>query len=130
MVGSMLLPSEVEAKAILPALRALVAKKLVQKHKMPQQKVASLLGVTQAAVSNYLRETRAISFVLEDTGDVKRVTDEIVELLIKGTDSMLVRSKFQEASNILKKRRIICSAHEVLEPTIDVDSCHICNQFK
>ncbi len=43
---------------ILPAVRALLAMELIEKHKMTQGKVALKLGVSQAAVSQYTRAIR------------------------------------------------------------------------
>ena len=54
----MLLPAEIETKTSIPALRALIAKKLIGVHKMNQKQAANSLGVTQAAISNYMRGTR------------------------------------------------------------------------
>ena len=54
----MLLPAEIETKTSVPALRALVAKKLIYDYKFSQKDTAKLIGITQAAVSNYLRGTR------------------------------------------------------------------------
>jgi len=52
------LPCEVIARSVLPALRALIARKLVKDHGFTQASVADLLGVTQATVSHYLASKR------------------------------------------------------------------------
>ncbi len=49
---------EVFVKNYLHALRALVAKKMIEVHGYTQQEVAEKLGITQPAVSHYLREAR------------------------------------------------------------------------
>jgi predicted transcriptional regulator len=51
----MLLPSEIEAKSILPAIRAILACKLLNEYGHKEEEVARALGITQAAVSNYSR---------------------------------------------------------------------------
>ena len=56
--NQMLLPSEIEAKSLIPAIRAILAKKLIIEYKMKEEFVAKVLGVTQAAISNYIRGTR------------------------------------------------------------------------
>ncbi len=43
---------------ILPTLRALVAKELLEKYRMTQKQVAAILGVTQPAVSQYKKGIR------------------------------------------------------------------------
>ena len=54
----MLLPAEIESKTMIPALRAILAKKLADQHKIREDEISKMLGVTQAAVSNYIRGTR------------------------------------------------------------------------
>ena len=49
----MLLPSEIEAKSLIPAVRAILAKKLIGEYSLKEEDVAKDLGITQAAVSNY-----------------------------------------------------------------------------
>ena len=54
----MLLPSEIEARSLIPAIRSLLARKLTTEYDLKEEIVAKVLGVTQAAVSNYVRGTR------------------------------------------------------------------------
>jgi predicted transcriptional regulator len=54
----MLLPSEIEAKSLIPAIRSILATKLVEEKHFREEEVAKVLGITQAAVSNYIRGTR------------------------------------------------------------------------
>lgn len=54
----MLLPAEIESKTLIPALRAILAKKLAEVHNIREDEISKMLGVTQAAVSNYIRGTR------------------------------------------------------------------------
>ena len=50
----MLMPCESIIKSFLPAIRAATAKKLSDQHELSQATIAKNLGITQAAVSNYL----------------------------------------------------------------------------
>jgi predicted transcriptional regulator len=54
----MFLPCEIEAKSILPAIRAILAWKLLNNYDCKEEDVARALCITQAAVSNYSRCTR------------------------------------------------------------------------
>ena len=51
---------EIVAKEILPSLRALVAKSLIEKYKLTQQDAAKRLGLTQGAISQYTRNIRGV----------------------------------------------------------------------
>jgi predicted transcriptional regulator len=46
------------SRDIIPAARALLVKDLVEKHGLSQVEIASRLGITQPAVSQYLRSLR------------------------------------------------------------------------
>ena len=46
----MLLPAEIESKTLIPALRAILAKKLAEDHNIREDEISKMLGVTQAAV--------------------------------------------------------------------------------
>ncbi|MCK5562646.1 transcriptional regulator, partial [Candidatus Bathyarchaeota archaeon] len=52
------MPCEVAVKSVVPAIRAGLAKELVQTHKLRQIDIANLLGITQTAVSKYTRDVR------------------------------------------------------------------------
>lgn len=122
----MLLPSEVEAKTIIPALRSMVAKKLVNTYHLPQQKVAELLGITQAAVSNYVRDVRGVSVSLEGLEEAQKLADEIVKAILQGVDQVTLMKKFNEAVKVIKAKRIMCGLHQKLEPELDAEKCNLC----
>jgi predicted transcriptional regulator len=78
----MLLPSEIEAKSLIPAVRAILAKKLIGEYSLKEEDVAKDLGITQAAVSNYVRGTRGdIELIskLESVREVMRMIDDIAK---------------------------------------------------
>ena len=54
----MLLPCEVVEKSLIPAIRSIVARELIQSYGLKQREGAYLLGVTQTAVSKYIRHVR------------------------------------------------------------------------
>ena len=122
----MLLPSEVEAKTIIPALRSLIAKKLVNTYHLPQQKVAELLGITQAAVSNYIRDVRGVSVSLVGSEEVQKLVDEIVGAILQGVDQVTLMKKINDAVTTIKAKRLMCDLHQKLEPNLDTETCHIC----
>ena len=58
LVLSLSIPCETTVKYLLPAFRAMIAKELISKHKFSQVKAAEKLGITQAAISQYIYEKR------------------------------------------------------------------------
>lgn len=123
----MLIPAEIEARTSVPAIRALVAKRLIKEHRMNQQDVAKHLGITQAAVSNYLRGRRGNIFSDEDLGKIDGIISDICTMLVSNESPAKVISKFDEACQIIRHNRLLCSVHKQLDASIDVENCHVCD---
>jgi hypothetical protein len=54
-------PCEEIFKDVLPTVRAILVRDLVERHNLSQVEVAKRLGITQPAVSQYLRSLRGAS---------------------------------------------------------------------
>ena len=126
----MLLPSEIEAKSLIPAVRAILAKKLIREYSLKEEDVAKDLGITQAAVSNYVRGTRGdIELIskLESVREVMRMIDDIAKDLSTNkayTPSTL--AKFVGVCNYMRYTLIICDVHHSIESNIDEQICEQC----
>jgi predicted transcriptional regulator len=126
----MLLPSEIEAKSLIPAVRAILAKKLIKEYSLKEEDVAKVLGITQAAVSNYVRGTRGdIELIskLESVREVMRIIDDISRDLSTNkayTPSTL--AKFIGLCNYMRYTLIICDVHHSIESNIDEQICDQC----
>lgn len=126
----MLLPAEIESKSLIPALRAILAKKLAEQHKIREDEISKMLGVTQAAVSNYIRGTRGDPKLISQLSSQKQITemiDEISDNLASNkayTPASL--SKFIGLCNYIKSSLLICDIHHKLESDIDEAICKEC----
>ena len=128
-----LLPAEIESKSLIPALRAILAKDLANKHHIREDEISKMLGVTQAAISNYIRGTRGdpklIEKLLEDK-QVAEMLDDISDSLSSDkayTPSNL--SKFIGLCNYIKSSLLICDIHHNLETDIDDEICKECENM-
>lgn len=125
----MILPEELASKSVIPAIRALIVKRLVEDHGMTQQEAAKLLGVTQPAVSKYLHEKRGAAIRLSGIKQIDLATSEIAEMVTSHkTEPIEVMSRIEAACDYVRKNRYMCDLHKKLEPGMDVDSCHVCEQ--
>lgn len=126
----MLLPTEIETKTLIPALRAILAKKLAQEHKTREDEISKMLGVTQAAISNYIRGTRGDPELIKKLLEVKEVSSMIDEI----TDNLASHQAYTPASlskfiglcNYIKTSLLICDIHKTLETDIDDALCKQC----
>jgi len=125
----MILPEELASKSVIPAIRALIVRRLVEDHGMTQQEAAKLLGVTQPAVSKYLHQKRGAAIRLGGIREIEQATGEIADLVSsRKVPAIEVMSKIEAACKYVRKNRFMCDLHKRLEPGIDVSSCHICEQ--
>jgi uncharacterized protein len=126
----MLLPSEIEAKSLIPAVRAIIAKKLIRDYSLKEENIASVLGITQAAVSNYVRGTRGdmeLISKLESVCEVMRMIDDIArELSTNNAYTPSTLAKFVGLCNYMRYTLIICDVHHSIEPNIDEQICEQC----
>ena len=126
----MLLPSEIESKLLIPAVRAILSKELVIEKGLKEEEVARMLGITQAAVSNYLRGTRGDNELISKLMSLSEIMSMIKEI---GDDLSTNRaytaktlSKFIALCNYMRFSLIICDAHHSLERNIDEKVCEQC----
>ncbi|MBT5201006.1 MAG: transcriptional regulator [Thaumarchaeota archaeon] len=129
----MLLPAEIESKTLIPALRAILAKKLAEEHNVREDEISKMLGVTQAAISNYIRGTRGDPALIAKLLAEEQVSIMINELCdhlssdLAYTPSSL--SKFIGLCNYIKSSLLICEIHHNLESNIDEQVCKECENM-
>ncbi len=126
----MLLPSEIEAKSLIPAIRAILAKKLIKEYEMKEEVVAKVLGVTQAAISNYVRGTRGDMELINKLSSIYEVMNKIDDIAqdLKANKAYTpsTMSKFVELCNFMRYSFIICDVHHKIESNIDEEMCELC----
>jgi predicted transcriptional regulator len=126
----MLLPSEIEAKSLIPAVRAILAKKLIKEYALKEEDIAKVLGITQAAVSNYVRGTRGdieLILKLESVREVMRMIDDIaMDLSTNKAYTPSTLAKFVGLCNYMRYTLIICDVHHSIESNIDEQICEQC----
>ena len=109
-----------------------IAKKLIKVHKMNQKQAANSLGVTQAAISNYVRGIRGTGgYDIFDLGTFPKITgivDQIASMMVEEEEMSKIIAKFNEACYIIRSHRMLCDTHKRLDPKLDVDNCHVCEE--
>lgn len=129
----MLLPAEIESKSLIPALRAILAKKLARSHQIREDEISKMLGVTQAAISNYIRGTRGdprlIDKLLANKQVAKMIDDLGDDLASDMAYTPLSLSKFIGLCNYIKSSLLICDIHHKLESDIDEKICKECENM-
>ena len=99
------LPQEIEVWYIIPAIRREMAQVLVKKHKLRQKQIARILGITEAAVSQYLSKKRGQQ--LKFPKNMKKNIELSAERIVK--DNNVAVSEILRLVNVAKVEGISCS---------------------
>jgi predicted transcriptional regulator len=126
-VKNLITPCEVAVKSVVPAVKALLAKELVEKHNLNQNQVAKILGMSQSAVSKYSTKARGHIIRIEDLEEIQTPINSMVTLLIKGTKQ---RTEFLElfcqTCIIIRRKGLMCQFCRKADSTIEIEECNLC----
>ena len=129
----MLLPAEIESKTLIPALRAIIAKKLAVDYNIREDVISKMLGVTQAAISNYIRGARGDPVLIGKLLSQEKVSEMINDLCYNLSSDMAYTpaslSKFIGLCNYIKSSLLICEIHHNIENNIDEEICKECENM-
>jgi predicted transcriptional regulator len=117
---------EVVVFEILPAVRAMVARELMEKYHITQNKAAWLLGVSQPAVSQYKRDLRGFKTELFSKNPglramVERIAEGMASGEIKDFQATL---SFCELCKEIRFSGAGCESHKSGDPS--KGQCSIC----
>lgn len=117
---------EIVAQMVLPNIRALVAKELMEKYGYTQQAAAKKLGLTQSAVSQYLRNLRGSQTKIfeRDKKIFKHIEEFASKLASNELNSCGSVEFFCKLCKDIRKSKIICDLHKKSYP--DLEECSIC----
>lgn len=120
-------PCEVVVKSVLPAIRAMLVKELVERYHLNQAEVARKLGITQPAVSQYLRMLRGAgrdSILLKDTE--KQVLEFAADIASTKLKRKHIIERYCLICRSMGRRELICLLHMRAAPYLKGERCRIC----
>lgn len=117
-------PCEIIAKYVLPAIRALIARKLIEKYGYTQLDAAAKLGMTQSAMSRYLALERGGK--IKVTRDINKLVDDVAENMVRGELSQeeLIQ-RICQICTAFRRSGDLCKIHREISPTIP-KTCKAC----
>lgn len=125
----MVQPCEIAVKSLVPSIRSALARELTQTHGLKQKDVASLLGVTQSAVSKYTTSVRGALLKIENTEEVRPMIKEMVVSLANGRMPRYeFMRRFCEVCEIIRRQRLMCELCKRSDPSFDVLECFVCSK--
>ena len=111
-------------KNIFPAIRALIAKELMENLNRTQNETAHLMGITQPAISQYSRELRGKKVaILQSNTSISSLISQSAKTLAKkdkNENSGIMCSICREIRN----QGLLCKLHKEIVPALE--NCDIC----
>jgi len=92
-----ILPQEIEVWYIIPAIRRELAKSLIETHKVTYERAGQILGISKAAISQYVKNKRASRIKLHD-----KIKQEVEKSSVR-----LVKNKSDAVTEITKLLELI-----------------------
>ena len=123
----LILPCEVAVRSVIPAVRALIAKELMEEQGLKQDQVAEILGISQSAVSKYSRKVRGHVIKVDDIEEIRPFIDGMVILLSDRTrQSAELLQLFCQACVAIRKTSLMCTFCQKSDPKIKLEECRFC----
>ena len=122
----LIIPCEVAAKSVIPALRAMVARELMEEHGLKQELIAERLGVTQAAISKYRHQVRGEAVQLEAAREVRNMAKDIAATIVQDPSPLEVSRKLCQACTDIRALGLMCETCRRVDEDWDVEHCTIC----
>jgi uncharacterized protein len=108
-VDNLILPCEVGVKTVLPAVKAIMARQIMQKHGLNEQETAKLLGLSQSAVSRYSSKERGNLITIEGSNDILALIEQMVTNLIKEPNNKAEMLKlFCQTCQSIREKGLMC----------------------
>ena len=117
------MPQEIEVRYILPAIRRELARIFIEVNNLSQKDAARVLGLTEAAVSQYQHYKRAKEVVFSDNvvDEIKKSAKKILE---NEKNKQMVVAEMYRISNLTTVKHILCDLHRAQSK--ELTNCNIC----
>jgi uncharacterized protein len=117
---------EIASQYLLPTMRALIAKTLMEKYNMTQQDAASKIGLTQSAVSQYMRQLRGSNVkTFEKDKALMEEIERFASRIASGElDKIGTLDSFCDICRLARKKKMLCELHVKSFPELrDCSKC-------
>ena len=115
------MPQEIEVWFIIPALRRELTKCMIDDYKFTQKKVAEHMGITEAAVSQYLSSKRANEVIF-----TSGILDEIkksVKIIIENRELLI--PEMMRLCKLTAVKQVMCDIHKSQDVELP-EGCDVC----
>jgi len=122
-------PCMIIVKHVLPAIRALVVKELIENYGMRKVNASALMELTPAAITQYLKGKRGATFIHEmlQSEEIMRRVSKLAETLArKGASMEDVMEQLCGICVTIRSEELACILHQKELPALKECKCNIC----
>jgi predicted transcriptional regulator len=109
----MKIPCELIVWYVLPSIRRELARELVEKHHLSQAEVARRFGVTDAAISQYLKAKRGTSKEIENSGKYEEFKKEVEVAAVRIMNGSDIVTETCRVCEMVKKSGMLVKVYEI-----------------
>ncbi|MGC8999193.1 MAG: transcriptional regulator [Candidatus Bathyarchaeia archaeon] len=104
----------------MPSINARIAMELIEKHGMKRSEVAKKMGITPAAVTQYLNSLRgdAAMNLIERSEEAVKIIEKIASDLANGKPSNDVIENICTVCHAIRSSGLICKIHKDMMPSL------------
>lgn len=120
---SVKMPCEIVGWYLLPAIRNEVVKAMVTEGKVPRKRVAKALGITEAAVCNYIKGKRGANLALgkEWDSEIRKIAKKMAKMG-KGCEKEFIKDTCALCMRV-RKAGLLCKMHREHGAPKECNSC-------
>ena len=123
----MILPCEIGVKKVVPKIKAMMAKSIIENHGLNEQQTANLLGLSQSAVSRYVSKERGNLLTIENQADILELIEQMVVSLIKDpSNKEQTLGLFCQICSAIRQKGLMCPYCQKEMPEEWAEACHFC----
>ena len=124
----MLLPCEIAVQTVLPAIRSLMARTIVEKHGMKEKQVAVILGLSQSAISRYTKKNRGSIITIENVPEVQKLVDQMILQLLQGKPHQTaeILGLLCQTCKVIREKGLMCKLCQKKIGENMADICAFC----
>lgn len=116
-------PQEIEVRYILPAVRRELARIFVGEHNLSQKEAADILGLTEAAVSQYQHSKRAKGVIFSNS-IVNELRESAGRILADRQNRQRLIAEIYRITNLTNVKHLLCNIHR--SQSKGLGSCSVC----
>jgi predicted transcriptional regulator len=126
-VKILLIPCEVGVKTVLPAIRSLMARAIVEKYQMKEKQAAEILGLSQSAISRYTKKNRGNTLTIEHVPEVQVLIDQLITALLNEPQQKTrITELFCQTCKTIREKGLMCPLCKEKTSKMWAEACSFC----